>query len=116
MVERIETVSMHYAHNVCVQVHFHFVKVWRCRPHHHCLRQLLRFQVKGCDRKRRKAVVRAMMPETVAEMTCMCCISLLHRAQARGFPYFETSASSGQNVKEAFDALFQRVLEIAQRK
>lgn len=39
-------------------------------------------------------------------------------AQARGFPYFETSASSGQNVKEAFDSLFQRVLEKidAQRK
>jgi K+-transporting ATPase c subunit len=44
--------------------------------------------------------------------------SLLGRAQARGFPYFETSASSGQNVKEAFDSLFQRVLEKidAQRK
>ncbi len=44
--------------------------------------------------------------------------SLAGRAQARGFPYFETSASSGQNVKEAFDSLFQRVLEKidAQRK
>ena len=78
---------MHYAHNVCVQVHIHFVKVWRCRPYHYCLRQLLRFQVKGCDRKRRKAVVRAVMPKkTVAEITSPLLHFTLAQGPSSGFP------------------------------
>jgi hypothetical protein len=77
------------------------------------VRQLLRFKIQGHSGKRRKAVVcDAAVVQRIARA------SLAVRAQARGFPYFETSASSGQNVKEAFDSLFQRVLEKveAQRK
>lgn len=34
-------------------------------------------------------------------------------AETKGFPYFETSAQSGQNVQEVFEQLIQRVAEVA---
>lgn len=32
-------------------------------------------------------------------------------ARSKGFPYFETSASSGENVNEVFEALFDSVVQ-----
>lgn len=33
-------------------------------------------------------------------------------AESKGFPYFETSAQSGQNVEEMFETLIQKVAEV----
>lgn len=34
-------------------------------------------------------------------------------AEAKGFPYFETSAQSGDNVQEMFELLIHRVAEVS---
>lgn len=34
-------------------------------------------------------------------------------AEAKGFPYFETSALTGENVQEMFDVLFHHTVEAA---
>lgn len=34
-------------------------------------------------------------------------------SESKGFPYFETSAQSGENVQEMFELLIQRVAEVA---
>ena len=34
-------------------------------------------------------------------------------AETRGFPYFETSALTGDNIQEMFELLIQRVAEVA---
>lgn len=34
-------------------------------------------------------------------------------AEAKGFPYFETSAQSGNNVQEMFELLIHRVAEVS---
>ena len=34
-------------------------------------------------------------------------------AEAKGFPYFETSAQTGENVQKMFDILFQHTVEAA---